>query len=371
MNGRASSSTVKALSVGVIAMFAVAGCANSGGGTKSASNAGAGGGASTSMSGGGGTQQATVAAGTCTYKTYDGGVPKLDLKSTTVGFSQSESTSNPFRETETKSITDQAKKLGIKLIQTNAGGDVSKQNNDIESLIAQGAKVLIVAPENNTGVASALAHAKAKKIPVLTIDRTAGTAACKDFISFIGSDFTGQAKIAADDLGAALGGKGDIAVLQGTPGNNVAQERTTGFTKELKAKYPGIKIVAMQTANFDQPTGQKVMAQMLQAHPDINGLYAENDGMALGALQSIRQAGKVPGKDIKVVSIDGTSDIVKLVASGQVVSDIETNPRFGPLAFEVLTKLYDGTGVPDKVIIKDHHFTKDNAQQALSSGDVY
>jgi galactofuranose transport system substrate-binding protein len=340
--------------------------------TKSASSGSSSGGA-TSGAGTGGAQQvqtsAAAAAGAgCTYTKY--GAPKIDLKTATIGFSQSESTSNPFRDTETKSITSEAKNQGAHLIQRNANGNISQQNTDIENMIAQGAKVLIVAPEN-AGVAPALAQAKAKHIPVLTIDRTVDGTACSDFIGFIGSNFLGQAKIAADDLGQALSGKGSVVVLQGTSGNNVAADRTNGFNQELKAKYPNMKIVASQTANFDQATGQKVMAQLLQSHPNINGLYAENDTMALGAIQAIRAAGKKPGTDIKIVAIDGTEDCVKDVVSGVMYSDIETNPRFGPLAFKALQDFYGSNGTPTKVIIKDHHFTKDNAAAALKNGDVY
>ncbi|GAB1332853.1 ABC transporter substrate-binding protein [Streptomyces sennicomposti] len=309
----------------------------------------------------------------CTYKTYGGGVPKLDLTDgkTVVGFSQSESTSNPFRATETKSIEQQAKKLGVKLIQRNANADVNAQNSQIEDMIAQGAKVLIVAPENSDGLGPALAKAKSAKVPVLTIDRTVGGSACTDFMAFIGSDFYHQAQIAADDLAGATGGEAHVAILTGTPGNNVTTDRTKGFQDQAKAKYPKMKIVASQTGNFAQTDGQKVMEQLLQSHSDINAVYAENDEMALGAIQAIRSAGKTPGKDVKVVSIDGIEQAVKNVAAGQMVSDIETNPRFGPLAFQALKDFYGDTGVQPKVIIKDGHFTADNAQQALDQGLVY
>jgi ribose transport system substrate-binding protein len=322
---------------------------------------------------GGGGQQEVSGSGAsgplCTAAQY--GAPPLDLTKATVGFSQSESTSNPFRATETQSITDEAKKLGIKLIQRNANANVPQQNTDIQDMIAQGAQVLIVAPENSDGLAPAFAAAKAKHIPVLTIDRTVNGTACSDFIGFIGSDFLGQAKIAADDLGTALNGQGNVAVLQGTSGNNVATDRTNGFNQELAAKYPNIKIVASQTANFDQATGQKVMEQILQSNPDITGVYAQNDTMALGAIQAIKAAGKTPGKDIKVVAIDGTQQCVQNVAAGVMVADVETNPRFGPLAFQSLQKFYGSTGVATTVIISDHHFTSANAAEALKNGDVY
>ncbi|MFZ4239683.1 ABC transporter substrate-binding protein [Streptomyces murinus] len=310
----------------------------------------------------------------CTYKTYGGGVPRLDLTDgrTIVGFSQSESTSNPFRATETKSIEQQAKKLGVKLIERNANADVNTQNSQIEDMIAQGAKALIVAPENSDGLGPALAKAKSAKIPVLTIDRTVGGTACTDFMAFIGSDFYHQAQLAADDLaGATGGGDAHVAILTGTPGNNVTTDRTKGFEDRARAKYPKMKVVASQTGNFAQTDGQKVMEQLLQSHPDINAVYAENDEMALGAIQAIRSAGKTPGKDVKVVSIDGIEQAVKNVGAGQMVSDIETNPRFGPLAFQALQNFYGTTGVQPKVIIKDGHFTADNAEQALDQGLVY
>jgi ribose transport system substrate-binding protein len=316
----------------------------------------------------------TASAGpACTDQTYNGGVPQLNITDgkTIVGFSQSESTSNPFRATETASIEEQAKSLGVKLIERNANADVNAQNSQIEDMIAQGAQVLIVAPENSAGLGPALAEAKAKKIPVLTIDRTVTGTACSDFIAFIGSNFYGQAQIAADDLAQATGSTAKVAILSGTPGNNVSTDRTDGFTAELKAKYPNMTVVASQTANFDQTDGQKVMEQLLQAHPDINAVYAENDEMALGAIQAITAAGKTPGKDVKIVSIDGIQQAVQDVADGKVVADIETNPRFGPLAFQSLQNFYGTTGVQPKVIIKDNHFTDANAQTALNGGLVY
>jgi ribose transport system substrate-binding protein len=318
------------------------------------------------------TPTASAGAG-CTYQAYAGGVPKLDITDgkTIVGFSQSEATSNPFRATETKTIEDQAKQLGVKLIERNANADVNAQNSQIEDMIAQGAQVLIVAPENSDGLGPALAQAKAKKIPVLTIDRTVTGTACSDFIAFIGSNFYGQAQIAADDVATATGGTGKVAILSGTPGNNVSADRTKGFTDELAAKYPDLSVVASQTANFDQTDGQKVMEQMLQAHPDITAVYAENDGMALGALQAIKTAGKTAGKDIKVVSIDGIRQAVQDVVSGQLAADIETNPRFGPLALQSIQDFYGTVGVQPKVIIKDGHFTPANAKDALAQGLVY
>lgn len=357
---RRTSTAGRVLTAALATALLAAGCAKSVPG-PAAGGAGGNGGAQVAQSGASGPP--------CTSAQY--GAPMLDLTKAKVGFSQSEATSNPFRATETKSITDEAKRLGITLIQRNANANVPQQNTDIQDMIAQGAQVLIVAPENSDGLAPAFAAAKARHIPILTIDRTVNGAACSDFVGFIGSNFLGQAKIAADDLGGALNGQGKVAVLQGTSGNNVATDRTNGFNQEIAAKYPGVKIVAQQTADFDQATGQKVMEQILQSNPDINGVYAQNDTMALGAIQAIRAAGRTPGKDIKVVAIDGTEQCVQNVADGVMVADVETNPRFGPLAFQSLRKFYTPAGVSTTVLIADHHFTQANAAAALKNGDVY
>ena len=164
----------------VAAVLLASGC------TKSSSPSSSGTGAKAGNATGGAQQTvggAAAGASGCTYTKY--GAPKLDLKTATIGFSQSESTSNPFRDTETKSIVAEAKAMGVKLIQRNANGNVSQQNTDIEGMIAQGAKALIVAPEN-AGVAPALAQAKTKHIPVITIDRTVNGTACSDFVTSSG-----------------------------------------------------------------------------------------------------------------------------------------------------------------------------------------
>jgi galactofuranose transport system substrate-binding protein len=348
---------------------AASGCAKSAGTSTQAG--GNGGGSVNNTQNAQQTASASASGPACTYQQYAGGVPKLDPKSITVGFSQSESTSNPFRATETSSIEAEAKKEGIKLIERNANADVNAQNSQIQDMIAQGAQFLIVAPENSDGLRPALAAAAAKKIPVLTIDRTVQGTACQDFIAFIGSNFFHQAQIAADDMGAALDGKGNVAIITGTPGNNVTTDRNNGFVQEMQAKYPGVKIAAQQPGNFDQTQGQKVMEQLLQSNPDLNGVYTESDNMALGAMQAIRAAGKTPGKDIKIVTIDGIQQAVQGVADGTIVADVETNPRFGPLAFQAMQNFYGTQGVQNPVIIEDHHFTKQNAADALKNGLVY
>ncbi len=314
------------------------------------------------------TQQTVKASSgpACSLADYHGS--KIDLKDAVVGFSQSEKEDNPFRIAETKSISDEAAKIGVKrLIKTNAQSTLSKQISDIQDLISQGAQVLIVAPLNSDGLEPALSVARAKNIPVLTIDRQLNATACKDYVTFLGSDFVEQGKRAADQLIAGTGGKGNVAILLGASGNGVTTGRTKGFVDEMAAKAPAIKIVAQQTANFERSTAQSVTEQLLQAHPDISVIYAENDEMGLGAQAAIIAAGKSPGKDIQIYSIDGTRNAVSQIITGAYNGVIESNPRFGPLAFSTLKTFLSGSPVSENIVIEDTQYDASNAAKKVDS----
>ncbi|WP_055587126.1 ABC transporter substrate-binding protein [Peterkaempfera griseoplana] len=300
----------------------------------------------------------------CTLQSY--GAAKLDLKDTVVGFSQSEKEANPFRIAETQSIKDEAAKLGVKkLLTTNAQSQLSKQISDIQDMLAQGAQLLIVAPLNSDGLEPALQAAAAKHVPVITVDRKLNATACKDYVAFLGSDFVEQGKRAADQMVQVTGGKGKVAILLGASGNNVTTDRTKGFVDELKAKAPDMEIVAQQTGEFARDKGQQVMEQLIQSKPDITAVYAENDEMGLGALTALKGAGKKPGKDVKIVSVDGTRNAVQALANGEYNGVIESNPRFGPLAFATAQKFFAGEAIPENVIISDRAYDASNAKDSL------
>jgi len=291
--------------------------------------------------------------------------PDLTLKDAVVGFSQSEKEVNPFRIAETESIRDEAKKRDIKkLVYTNANSQASKQITDIRDMIAQDVDAIIVAPLLEEGLDPALNAAKQAKVPVFLIDReTAGTP-CEDYITFMGSDFYEQGERAAKILAGLTNEEAKVAVLEGTAGASVTIDRTEGFEKQLE-EYPDMEIVASQTGEFLRTKGQTVMEQLIQANPDIDAVYAENDEMALGAIQALKDAGKDPGKDVKVVSIDGTEQAVQAIITGDINAVIETNPRFGPLAFDTIEKFLAGKPIPQKIIVQDDVYTKKNAQESL------
>jgi ribose transport system substrate-binding protein len=312
----------------------------------------------------------TAGAGTgptCTLAQFGG--QKYDLKSDLVGFSQSEKEANPFRIAETQSIKDEAAKLGVtNLRTTNAQSQFSKQISDVQQLIAQGARLLIIAPLNSDGWDPVLKQAAEKKIPIITIDRKINANPCTDYLTFIGSDFYQQGQRAADQMIQALNGTGEVAILLGAPGNNVTTDRTKGFKDRIQQQAPGITISFEQTGEFTREKGQQVTEQLIQSKPGIKGIYAENDEMALGAVTALKGAGKSPG-DVKIVSVDGTRAAVQGIVDGWLHAVIESNPRFGPLAFATAQKFADGEAIPASITISDREYTVANAKDSL--GQAY
>jgi galactofuranose transport system substrate-binding protein len=309
----------------------------------------------------------TDTGGLCTAENYNGGVPALDLATATVGFAQSEKEANPFRITETESIKEEAARRGINLITTNAQSDLNKEIADIQSMIAQGAQVLIISPLNSEGLDPALKAAQDAQVPIMTIDRLlTSKTPCVDYIGWIGSDFVEQGKRAADAMIAATGDTGKVAILLGASGVNVTVDRTKGFKDQLAATGSGLEVVAEQTADFTREKGRTVTEQLISANPDITAIYAENDEMALGAVAALKAAGKQPG-DVTIITIDGTQGAVQGIVDGWIAGVIESNPRFGPLAFQALEDFYSGAGVPAQTIISDKEYTPENAQAELAN----
>jgi ABC-type sugar transport system substrate-binding protein len=324
------------------------------------------GGTGTPASGGAQTVESAAPGGaTCTLQQYGG--TKIDLKTAKVGFSQSEKEANPFRIAETQSIKDEAAKLGItNLSLSNANSQFTKQISDVEQMIDSGVQLLVVAPLNSDGWDSVFAKAAAKKVPIITIDRKINATPCTNYLTFIGSDFEKQGQRAADKMAAALGNKGTVAILLGAPGNNVTTLRTKGFKDQIAKIAPEIKVEFEQTGQFSREEGQKVSEQLLQSKPDIGGIYAENDEMALGAVVALKGAAKKAG-DVKIVTIDGTRGAVQGIVDGWIYSVIESNPRFGPLAFDTATKFFNGDAIPSDIIIADREYDASNAKSDVAN----
>ena len=285
-----------------------------------------------------------------------------------VGFSQMES-DNPWRVAETRSLREEAAKRGVEIVVTDAQGQTAKQVSDVEDLIARRVNLILLAPREFEGLAPALQSAREAKIPVVLIDRMAAGTPGEDYVTFLGSNFVEQGRRAAEWLATATNGQASIVELSGTPGASVAADRAKGFREGI-AKHPGMTIVASQTGNFTRAEGEKVMQNLAQSlGSKITAVYAHNDEMALGAIQALKAAGRKPGTDVVVVSIDGQRAALEAILAGELGATVESNPRFGPLAFDMVDSLRKGRPVPRQVILTDRLFDKANAQQFL--GEAY
>jgi ABC-type sugar transport system substrate-binding protein len=306
-------------------------------------------------------------------KGSDLGIGKIDFSKDTIGWAQSEKEANPFRIASTKSQVAEAKKRGIKLLTTNAQSDAQQENSDIKGMIDKGAKAIIFSPINSTGLGDAISYAKSKKVAMIPVDRNiTGVKGCQEVGPQLGSDFVQQGERAADAMIKATGGTAKLAILLGASGVNVTDDRTAGFKAELKAKNAtGIQIIFEQTADFTREKGKSVTETLLQAHPDVTAIYAENDEMGLGALAALDDKNMSGTDKVHIVSIDGTKGAVQAIVDGNFDAVIESNPAYGPSAFTALDAYVNGNGAPAVTITTDNQYDKSNAQAAIDNGTAY
>jgi ABC-type sugar transport system substrate-binding protein len=343
----------------VLSVSLLAGCGGNGGSSSASGD---------SASGGSGAACPLVKAEDPGNAKAPSGVPTADkapkLTKTSglnVAFSQNAS-NNPWRLAETASMKDEAAKQGIQLTVTDANNDQAKQIADIKGLIAQKPDALFIAPITEQ-IANVIKDAGAAGIPVFLLDRDVDHSVAvpgQDFVTVIQSDFIQEGKRAAVQMAKATGGNAKIIELEGTTGASPAIDRKKGFDDAIK-QCSGMKVVVSQDADFTRAKGQSVAETLLQSHPDATAIYAHNDEMALGAIAAVKAIGKVPGKDIQVVTVDGERDGLKAVAAGDLYATVECNPRFGPSAFQTLKDYAAGKPVPTLIVNSDQLFTKDNA----------
>jgi galactofuranose transport system substrate-binding protein len=296
------------------------------------------------------------------------GTPKLTKKSTyNVAFSQNAS-NNPWRLAETASFKEEAQKRGWKLTVTDANNDQAKQIQDIKGLIAQKPDALFIAPITEQ-LGNVVVDAAKAGIPVFLVDRDVDHKVAKpgqDFVSVMTSDFVQEGKRAAWAMANATGGNAKIIELEGTTGASPAIDRKKGFDDAIKA-CSGMQIVASQDGDFTRVKGRSVAQTLLQSHPEATAIYAHNDEMAVGAIAAIKAAGKTPGKDIKLVSIDGEKDGVNAIVKGEIYSVVECSPHFGPKAFDTMEQYASGKDTPVALINTDRLFNSQNAAQLVST----
>jgi ribose transport system substrate-binding protein len=238
--------------------------------------------------------------------------------------------------------------------------DVDKQMQIIENLIQTGVKALCVTPSGSKEIVPAIAKANQAGIPVIIVDTKVDEAAAKEAgiqtATFVGSDNYEGGKVAGQHVVAVTGGKAKVAVLEGIPGHETGDSRLRGFKDAIKGS-PGIKIVASQPGNWERDLGFNVFQNMMQAHPEIDTVFACNDMMALGAVEAIAAAGKT-GK-IRVLGFDAVGDARKAIDAGTMIGSVAQFPsEMGRLAVESAVQVLNGQTPPPDQRVKIELVTK-------------
>ncbi|MFJ9895038.1 substrate-binding domain-containing protein [Streptomyces sp. NPDC091280] len=275
-----------------------------------------------------------------------GDKPKVGLSLSTLN--------NPFFVQIRAGAQAEAKRLGLDLTVTDAQNDASQQANQLQNFTSSNYGAIIVNPVDSDAAGNSVKAADKAKIPVIAVDRGVNKAAVDTLVA---SDNIAGGELAAKTVAEKLGGSGKIVILQGQAGTSAARERAEGFAKGLKA-YPGIQVLAQQPADFDRTKGLDVMSNLLQAHPDVQGVIAANDEMALGAIKAL---GSKAGRSVSVVGFDGTPDGLTAVKQGTLYASVAQQPsQLGRIAVDNALRAAQGKKVETTVKVPVKVVTKEN-----------
>ena len=271
------------------------------------------------------------------------------------------SLSHPFFIYLTKNVMDEAEKLGIEVITSDAGDVAARQMSIIEDFIIKGVDGVLMSPIGADALVPAVEALNKAKVPVATVDRKVNGG---DVLVHVGADNVEGGRVAARYLIAKLGGQGNVIELEGTPGASPAIDRKKGFEEELAGS--NIKIIASQTAEFQRAKGQSVMENLLQAHGGFQGVYGANDEMILGAIEAMEAHG-IDATKVVTIGYDAIPDALEYIKQGKLNATIEQFP--GEQARKALRFLVDnireGRNPPLKEIyIKPVAIDKSNLEQA-------
>ncbi len=263
---------------------------------------------------------------------------------------------NEFWQVVAAGVKADAAKYGIK-VDLQAANDESsliEQLNLAQTVMSQKPDALLLSPESDSNLVPAIQAAKAANIPTIVIDdaRTAGAS------TYIGTDQVGIGAKAADYLHKLYPNGGKVAQIEGAAGSPNARLRIKGFEDELKT-FPNLQLVASQPGNWDRLTALNAAANILRQHPDLVGIYANNDGMALGVVEAVKDAGAL--SRVAVVGTDGIPEAKKSIEAGELRATVAEAPfTEGVLGVQMALRLLDCQPIPAWVLSPQVVITKDN-----------
>jgi ribose transport system substrate-binding protein len=279
-----------------------------------------------------------------------GGRARIGLSLSTLG--------NPFFVTLQEGAQGAADEAGAELIVADAQDDAQTQADDVQNFITQQVDVIVVNPVDSAAIVPSVEAANQAGIPVVTVDRASEGG---EIAAHIASDNVQGGRTAGEFLFEEIGGQGNVAQLEGIAGTSAAQERGQGFQEALD-EATGVELVATQTANFDRDEGFTVAQNIFQANPDLAGLFAQNDEMALGAAEAAREAGTL--EDLVIVGFDAIDDALTAIQDGDMEGTIAQQPsEMGRLSVEAAADIAAGEEVEEETLIEVLLVTADNVEE--------
>jgi simple sugar transport system substrate-binding protein len=256
-----------------------------------------------------------------------------------------------------------------------------KQENQVKALrnfISQGVDYILFTGVVATGWDEVLKEVNEAEIPLILVDRMPEKATLDNiqYAAAFGGDFVEEGRRVViwtanylEKMGRA-GEEMNVVILEGTTGSAPANDRQKGIM-EMLPNYPNLKVIATQTGNFTRAEGQAVMETYLKAHPDIDILWAHNDDMALGAVESIKAAGKDPGDDIIIVGIDAPKSAFDAIIAGDMNATVECTPLYGPFVLDAIKRLEAGEDLGRDILNPtEFAFDRDGGIVYNLAGDV-
>jgi ribose transport system substrate-binding protein len=233
--------------------------------------------------------------------------------------------------------------------------DVERQYQIIENLLQQRVDAILLAPSGSKELVPAIRQANDAGIPVLLldtrIDQVAADSVGAEVLTYIGSDNFEGGAVAGRYLAQLLDGSGDVAIIEGISGHETADQRRLGFLQGIR-NAPGIRVVASQTANWERALAYNVAENLLQAHPEIDAIFAANDEMALGALEAADAAERL--EDVSIVGFDAIPDALDNIRSGRMRGSVAQFPsEMGRLGVRYAVDLLrNGVTPPEEVLTR-------------------
>lgn len=293
-----------------------------------------------------------------------GGELKKPLSETRIGITVLYPGSNSYQAKYAETAETYAAELGIQATVMDPQGDPAVQFDQIQDMASQKPDAMVVWPTSQNALIPAIRNASRAGIPVITSNSPIGEAGRRYVEGHTGPDDCALAAQAAEMLGDALGGEGNIVVVEGTPGYSVSILRGNCFLDKLADKYPEIEVLASQTAEWNREKAQTVTETFLTQFGDqIDGVYAFDDGMALGVVSALQGAGKAPG-DVKVVSCNQFGEGWDAMREGWISGSGKQSPIDDAiLAIQTAIKVANGIEVPELQEIERAKITPENVDE--------